>query len=274
VSLSLTYNDDLSRVQVTGTGLSGSGEYATVERSLNEQLWLPVRGALRLPINSNEAFVDDFEFFADVENHYRLRVFDDTDSQLEEFTDSVVPDLEGQVWVKSPHQYPLLNRPVLVADWSDVGRGSRSMVHAVTGRSLPISANDKRLSRQFDLVLVTDDVYDPSVDGEAQAGEWDIVFATGEVFFIHVPADQPIPGGYVVFGETNLRRLSHVSREPYELTLSCTEVLPPAPQITGGLLVANTIFRLYGDANALYAAHSTGRSLLQTIGSPEDLVVV
>jgi hypothetical protein len=273
MSLTATYNGDLSRVQLAATLLGATATYAVVERSLNETLWLPVRGGLTLPVESQEAELSDYEFFDGAENFYRLTSFDVDDVQQEQFADSITPELDS-VWLKNI-RYPLLNMAVKVLDRGEaVSRASRSTVAAIVGRSTGVATHDLRRARAFDLTIITQVVGE---SGHAeQAAKLDLTLAAGGTFFVHVPAGSAVPGGYVAIdADTVEERLYRADPDaPRVFTLPCQVVTPPAPQITGTLLVAETLFRLYGNAQALIAAHSTNLSLLQTIGSLEDLVVV
>lgn len=71
MSLNLTYNNDLSRVQIA---LSNIPEGTVIcERSTNELLWFTVRGGASITIpSSGTGALDDFEFAADVPNFYRI----------------------------------------------------------------------------------------------------------------------------------------------------------------------------------------------------------
>lgn len=269
MSLTATYNPDLSRVQLAATSLGGSATYAVVERSLNGVLWMPVRGGLRLPVQSGAVTLDDFEFFADVPNHYRVTSFDASDSQQQQFSTEITPEI-GSVWLKSI-RYPLLNRPVTVENWSEITRPSRDTVHAVVGRSTPIATSDLRGSRQFTMTVFTD--LDEGATGPVEAQVFDLVLASGGVWFIHVPGGWQVPGGYVVIGDTSSERVVPHGEVPYRITLPCTVVTPPAPQITGALLTWGTVRRLYGDSwDAARAANPT--LPWSTVGSPDDLVVM
>lgn len=76
MTISLSYSDDIGRVQVSITDLPFSSGSILVERSTNELFWQTVRGAAALPVSGGSASVDDFEFSADVENHYRVTPVD------------------------------------------------------------------------------------------------------------------------------------------------------------------------------------------------------
>lgn len=266
MSLTAAYTGALSRVELVATALGGDATYAVVERSLNSALWFPVRGGLALPVESEGAQLHDDEFFTDAANQYRITSYDADDAQQEQFTTSITVNLNGVAWLKSL-RYPANNRPITVVDWSDVSRPGRSAAHPVVGRSTPVGTGDLHLSAQFTLEVLA--------ESAAQAGELDVIVAAGGTWLIHTPAGCPFPGGYVRIGQVDQARRTRSARSDRRyFTLPCTVVTPPAPQVVGSTLVAQTLFRLYGDATALFAAHSTGRSLLATIGSPDDLVVL
>lgn len=265
MSLTATFESDLARVQLSATSLGAGATYAVMERSLNGTRWFSVRGGTRLPVVSQAAQIDDFEFFADVQNFYRIRSFDDDDVLQETFTDDLTPMLTS-IWLKSI-RYPLLNRAVTVTDWSPVARGGRGTVHDVVGRSTPVATTELHRAPGFVLELMT-------ATGAA-AAVLDLVIAAGGVLFVHTPAGCAVPGGYVVVGDTARERRTRSAVSPRRYTsLPCQVVTPPAPQITGTLLTWGTVERLFGSWDALVAAAPTWRDLLATVGSPDDLVVI
>jgi hypothetical protein len=76
MTVTLTYDATLSRVQVNATGLGGALT-AVVERSTNQITWAAVRGGVDVPITAGvSATVNDYEFAPDVTNYYRLRYLD------------------------------------------------------------------------------------------------------------------------------------------------------------------------------------------------------
>lgn len=265
MSLTATFNPDLARVQLSATSLGASATYAVVERSLNGTLWMPVRGGLTLPVVSQAAQIDDYEFFAGVQNHWRIRSFDDDDVLQQQFSDDLTPVLTS-IWLKSI-RYPLLNRAVTVTDWSSVARGGRGVAHDVVGRSTPVATTELHRAPSFELELMT---------STALAAEvLDLVLAVGGVLFVHTPAGCTVPGGYVLVGDTARERRTRSAVSPRRYTsLPCQVVTPPAPQVTGHLLTWSTVERLYGSWEAVAAAHETWRELLATVGSPDDLVVI
>lgn len=76
MTMSLTYLDDLSRVRIEFSSITPDGAFHVQKAALTaDPPWSTVRGATRLPVTSGTAQVDDYEFYADVENWYRaLRV--------------------------------------------------------------------------------------------------------------------------------------------------------------------------------------------------------
>lgn len=75
MTITLSYNGDLSRVQLSASDLP-EARYATVERSLNQVIWSTVRGGLAVPIVGGEIAVDDYEFLSDQQNFYRVTPHD------------------------------------------------------------------------------------------------------------------------------------------------------------------------------------------------------
>lgn len=190
-------------------------------------------------------------------------------------TDSITPDLQGQVWFKWI-KYALLNRPLPVTDWSPITRVNRGTTHQIAGRSVPVAVTDIRGSQSFTIDVATRDLVDETFDPLVEARDIDLALAEGGILFIHVPADSPVPGGYVTVGDTTQRpapsRRAGVTSEIW--TLPCTVVAPPGPGVVGTTLTWGTVLNLYGDWNALLAANPTWADLLATVGSPEDLVVL
>lgn len=181
-------------------------------------------------------------------------------------TDSITPSLAGQAWFKNI-RYPFLNRPITVTDFSDIERAGRAEVFDVSGRSLPVAVTDVRASQAFELQVLTTSL--------EQARDMDLILASGDVFFVHVPPNCPLPGGYVQIGDAaQVRRTRSARSNRRYFTLPCRIVAPPAPEIVGTTLTWGTVFALYGDWNALINANPTWADLLATVGSPDDLVVI
>lgn len=72
----LVYDPTLSRVRLAVPGIPAPADWASVERSADQIRWATVRGGLRAPVVAGEVKLDDYEFAADVPNHYRISVPD------------------------------------------------------------------------------------------------------------------------------------------------------------------------------------------------------
>jgi hypothetical protein len=178
------------------------------------------------------------------------------------FTASITPTLGG-VWLKSVAR-PFLNRQVVVQDYGDVERTARAGVFDVIGRSFPVAVSDVRGSRRWNLTVLTSTA--------AEAGDIDMLLASGDPLFIHVPAGCDVPGGYVSVGDTAQRRPARRSaRRLFELP--CVEVAAPGPDVVGAPSNWQTVLNTYGTWADLLAAHPTWADLLELIGEPTDVVV-
>lgn len=76
MTFTATYNDDLSRVQLTFSGAPATADHAIIERSTNGVTWTTVRGGDSVAITDGSGKLDDYEFAAGVENRYRVSYVD------------------------------------------------------------------------------------------------------------------------------------------------------------------------------------------------------
>lgn len=76
MTITLTYDDIFSRVQISVTGLDAATDEVKIERSLNQVTWETVRGGNALIPASNAVSLDDYEFSANVVNYYRAVAVD------------------------------------------------------------------------------------------------------------------------------------------------------------------------------------------------------
>lgn len=70
--ITLSYNDDLARVQIDITALPFDEGAIRIEWSTNELYWTTVRGAEELVVTAGSASVDHYEFRDGIPNHYRV----------------------------------------------------------------------------------------------------------------------------------------------------------------------------------------------------------
>lgn len=71
MTLTSTYNGDLSRVQLVISSAPAGTDYSVVERSTDQITWVTVRGGDALTLVSGAAKLDDYEFTPGVPNYYR-----------------------------------------------------------------------------------------------------------------------------------------------------------------------------------------------------------
>lgn len=72
MSVTLTYENTLSRVKIVGNGFAPTAATATIEHSTDQITWTPVRCATDAPIVSGVVTGYDYEFVSDVVNYYRV----------------------------------------------------------------------------------------------------------------------------------------------------------------------------------------------------------
>lgn len=267
MTITLTYSDDLSRVQISAASLAVSE--VRIERSANELLWHTVRGGRALTVVSGAISLDDYDgWVADAENFYRI--VDTADDSVEE-SDSITPSLAGEVWLKSI-RYPFLNQIVDVSDYSDVERPSRGVAMPVRGRSTPVGVTDIRGARQWQLFVKT-----ATADAERSL---ELAAMASDFVFLHVPTGPAsngntlLPGSmYGLLGTMVKHRIGGVSAHSL-FTLPLSEVAPPGPDVVGTTLTWGGVANLFGSWGALISANPTWGDLLATVGTEDDLVVL
>jgi hypothetical protein len=176
-------------------------------------------------------------------------------------TQSITPTLDT-VWVKSISR-PFLNRPITVVDVSEIGRPARNGVFDVVGRSFPVAVTDVRGSRRYALTAFTE---------TTEAAEAvDLILASGDPVFIHVPAAQNIPGGYVVIGDTSETRFG--GQDPRLFEMPMIEVAPPGPDVVGATVEWQSIINDFATWADVIAEFATWADVLEYVGSPSDVIV-
>lgn len=184
---------------------------------------------------------------------------------------SIVPDLQGEVWLKSI-RYPFLNRPI-EANHQDIVRAARLGVFDIKARSFPTAVSDLRRAPAFTLLVITQTL--------EQAREFDLILATAQTMFVQIPFEvveecglvSALPGGYVEIGDSVQRR-PLPGEQIYQWILPCQIVSPPGPDVVGTTMIWQTIFNAYGNWASLIAANPTWGDLLGDVASPEDTVVL
>lgn len=184
MTIGLSYNDDISRVQVSVTGLPFDSGTIKLERSTNGLYWETVRGAAALPVSGGAAAVDDFEFSADVENTYRV-IPVDPPAGLQ------LPGTAGSYASTPDHASLRITTDIrLMADVTPVEWGSGAQ-QSLIGRYVTTGDN-----RSYRLVLLSDGR--PGITWSA-----DGVAATGANSQVPVPADDGERMGVRAFLDVN-----------------------------------------------------------------------
>jgi hypothetical protein len=263
MTLAATYDPALSRIRLAGTFLSPAVT-AVFERSTDSVTWTTVRGGGAVPVVAQNANADDYEFPVGVAITYRVRGLDAGGVELFSNTDTITQDLD-QAWIKVPAA-PFLNRPVIVADRSDITRPARRGLFPVVGRTLPVAVGDVASSIAYTVTLLTETL--------AEESDLDLLFASGEIVFLQLPATaQHIPGGYFSVGDTSRRpattRLS--ARRSWEVPL--VEVAAPGPEVIGSTYTWTSVLADYATWADVLADNATWAELLERVGSPEDVIV-
>jgi hypothetical protein len=177
-------------------------------------------------------------------------------------TASITPVLDS-VWIKSLAR-PFLNRAVTVTEFSEVERPSRNGVFGVVGRTLPVAVTDVRGSRRQTLTVKTETL--------AEAEDFDLVLASGDPIFLHVPQGSVFPGMYAVIEDiTMTRRSVRGSRRYFELPL--IECAAPGPDVVGATVTWSGIVNAFATWADLVATEATWHDVVERIGDPAEIVV-
>lgn len=259
MTVTLTYDTELSRVRIDASGLDLSATTADVERSTDQVTWTAVRGGLGVPVSSGafELPVDDYEFSADIQNFYRVT----PDVGLAE-TNSITPVLD-KAWVKSIAR-PWLNQEVTVADYSEVKTKARSGVFDIVGRSFPVAVSDIRSGKSYTLEILT--------ETQTDERDFEILLASGDPVFVHVPASSLVPGGYYTVGDTAERRLGRTSIKRV-FALGLTEIAAPGPDVVGSTVTWQGIIDEFATWSDVLNAFPTWEDVLEHVASPSEVIV-
>jgi len=238
MTVSLTYDASLARVIIDCDGL-GAAITALVERSTDQITWTTVRGGINVGITAGvlDLPISDYEFMSGVQNFYRV----DPDTGANQSAD-IAPTLTA-TWLKSIAR-PFLNQSFNQSEIvSDATRPERDGVFDIIGRSLPIAVTDVRSSLQYNLRLVTRTL--------SEASALDMLLASGDTLFLHVPSSWPLPSAYVTV--SNAPRAFRWSIDWSTWTLAIKEVAAPGPDVIGGTSTYQTVLSMHGTYTDLLA---------------------
>ena len=259
LAITAVYNPDLARVQLTGTGLEPFTR-ASIQRSVDGIVWTTVRGGVSLIVSAGVVTLDDYEFVSAIANYYRLVTlapFGQTSTST-----SITPRLD-RIWIKSLTR-PFLNRAVTVCGWTDIDRPDRGGDFEVVNRSASIGVTDIGGGQRFDLSVYA--------AGHADAQTFKYILASGDLLFVHTPANCEVPGGYFRPAGSNERR-PHVRATSRVFTMPMVECIPPGPDVAGSTNTWAAVLALYPTWEALLAANPTWADLLARIAAPTEVIV-
>lgn len=265
MSLTVTFDDTLYRTQLSATTLGATATYAVVERSANEVAWETVRGGTALPVTSEAASLDDYEYFANEQTFYRITSYDDSDVQQAQFTDNLTV-AQTDVVLKSI-RYTLLNKAVKLGDYTDLERRAQTGVAGIVGRSFPVATTDVNTGVRVSIQFVT--------ETPADARDLSLLIALGDILYLQVPqtnSRRPPRSMYLVPDSSTLGRIG--SGDHRRHTVPFTEVAAPSALVVGTTLTWANVWATYGSWTSLWAENSTWNDLLATVGDGEDLVVL
>lgn len=76
MTLTATYNNDISRVHLVVSGAPTAADYAYFQRSTDGITWVDVRGGQTVGLTAGACFIDDYVFSPNVVNTYRVKYVD------------------------------------------------------------------------------------------------------------------------------------------------------------------------------------------------------
>jgi hypothetical protein len=185
-----------------------------------------------------------------------------TPTFLAGLTDDITPGLTGFYLASTMRSF--LNCMPLVVGFDEPARESRGGAAYVAGRTLPIASVELAGARTWTLTLRV-----PTLES---ARRLEYVIASGDVFYLQVPANCPIPAGYYrVASMASERVIPRGSVRLFELPL--TECAAPGPDVKTASATWNSVIAQYGTWTDVVAAQPTWGDLLDLVGDPSEVIV-
>ena len=263
MALTATYDAPLSRIKLAGGSLGVSATYAVFDRTINGGItYTTVRGGSHVVVASAAAGVSDYEFPVGIAITYRVRSYNASNVLQATFTVGIT-QAQPDPWLKSV-QRPFLNQQIESSDASDVVHVNRSQVFPIVGRSYGVAVTDVSSGLSYELTVATVTLGD--------AANLLYVAKSGDVLFLHVPPDYPIPAGYYTVGDVKETRQDM----PWELrwfTLPLTQVAQPGSDVVGTTYTIASMLAEYATVSAVIAGNATIADLLQRVASPVEVLV-
>ena len=264
MAVTLSYDDQLSRVRVEADALGATATYAVVDRSYNGGPWVTLRGGVEIEVVSEtmQLPADDYEFSTGREGVYRVRSYDASDVLVETQTGAFTATLDA-VWLKFMAR-PYLNRMVTVTDWTEIERRSRNGLFEVVGRADPVAITDVHSSRSFTLSLLAE-----TLD---EASQLDFALSQGLVILLHCPDGCGVPTMYAAIGDyTEARTSRRGVRRRFDIPL--TEVAKPGPDVVGSAGTWQLLLDTYATWQEVLDANASWADVAQLIGDESDVIV-
>lgn len=175
---------------------------------------------------------------------------------------TIIPNMSA-VWMKFPSA-PYMNRSVILTDWTDLQRASRSSANTIVGKLSPSAVTDLHSPYSVTVTL--------QADNDADVAAVDLALSAGNIMLLHIPALVALPSLYAMVGTHQYARLAHLSHR-VQFTVPLTAVSMPDLSIVGNQVTWATLLTLYQDWNAVSAANATWGAVLALQGSPQDALV-
>lgn len=272
MSCSLTYDDTLSRVRVSATGLdvTGTATYATVERSDDAgSTFKIVRGGSSVPVSggATQISTDDYEFPTQQLLVYRTRGYTDGDVLTGSFTCEITVD-QPEAWLKSVER-PFLNRPLdCVLNPAPFSRTARNGVWDVIGRSFPVATTDVRLGFEFELRVVTT-TYDEQQD-------LDYLLASGDVLYLQPTASFPVATMFALSGSVSIERPVRnrdCDSDYRRFIIPLVQVATPESDIVGLTSSWFTVIKTYATWQDVIDEYTSWADLLELVADPSEVII-
>lgn len=166
----------------------------------------------------------------------------------------------SKIWLQNLAR-PYLNRSLSTPVGElTIKKAARAGVHAVVGRTLPIAVTDQRQSRQFTVGV--------QVASQAEADDLEAVLQGGDVLLMQIPPNAGIRlvSQYVSIGDTEYDDEARI------LWMPMTQVAAPGPSVVGTTVTWQDIVSTYATWADLLAAKATWAAVLDSVGSPTDII--
>lgn len=177
-------------------------------------------------------------------------------------TETITMDVD-RFWLKSI-QRSFLNLSPLVVGYEEPDRTGRGDASLIAGRTLPIAQVEVMTGRTWPLEIKTRSLVD--------ARTLEYLLASGDVLFLQVPSDCPIPGGYYRAVGTGARRESPTSTNRVR-TLALEECAAPGPDVVTATATWESVLAAFATWEDVMAVYPTWEDLLTLVGDPSEVIV-